>query len=438
MTRDPTLVREAATEALSGVLRQKLSLTEAWNRSSTRSQIAKLSQRDRAFARMITATCLRRLGQVDAVLRTFLDKPLPARAGPVMDILRIAATQILFMAVKPHAAVNEAVDQARGHQAGKHYTGLVNAILRRVVTEGPSLIATQDANTLNAPQWLLESWWRAYGAETARAICEAHLQEPPLDLSMNSTDPEVLFLAAEQFDGEVLRNGTVRTKIRGRIEAIPGYAEGNWWIQDVAAALPVRAMGPVRDQTVIELCAAPGGKTAQLIARGADVIAVDKSLKRTALLQENLIRLNYSADLITADACSWRPDEPAARVLLDAPCTATGTIRRHPDIPWLKTPDTVTAMAKQQSQLLDAAVDMLAPGGLLIYAVCSLQPEEGPEQISALLDRGAPIERAPIKPGLIGGMHELITPEGDIRTLPCHLADQGGMDAFFVSRLRKR
>ncbi|MEX0814130.1 MAG: RsmB/NOP family class I SAM-dependent RNA methyltransferase, partial [Dongiaceae bacterium] len=214
--------------------------------------------------------------------------------------------------------------------------------------------------------------------------------------------------------------------------------EGAWWVQDAAAALPARLLGPVAGLRVVDLCAAPGGKTAQLAAAGADVTAVDRSAARLERLAANLARLHLTARIVAADAAQWRPPAPAEAVLLDAPCTATGTIRRHPDIPWLKTADDLAKLVPLQDRLLAAAVEMTAPGGVLVYCVCSLQPEEGPQRIAALLAAGAPVAPLPIDPAEIGGLAEAITGTGELRTLPCHLAGLGGLDGFYAARLRRR
>ncbi len=216
---------------------------------------------------------------------------------------------------------------------------------------------------------------------------------------------------------------------------LPGFGEGAWWVQDAAAALPVRLLGDVAGRPVLDLCAAPGGKTAQLASLGARVTALDRSQRRLARLKDNLARLSLSAETRVADAESWRPAAPAPFVLLDAPCTATGAIRRHPDVAHLKTRDHVVRLASLQERLLAAAVHMLGPGGVLVYCTCSLEPQEGEQQVARLLAAGAPVRRRPIEPAEIGGLAECITPDGDLRTLPCHLGSKGGLDGFYAARL---
>jgi 16S rRNA (cytosine967-C5)-methyltransferase len=236
----------------------------------------------------------------------------------------------------------------------------------------------------------------------------------------------------------VLPTGTLRRSAGGSVMALPGYDEGAWWVQDAAAALPARLFGDLAGREVIDLCAAPGGKTAQLAAAGARVTAVDRSARRLDRLVANFNRLSLPIDAVAADALSWRPPNPVDAVLLDAPCTTTGAIRRHPDVPHLKLPEDVTRLATVQESLLRAAAEMLRPGGTLVYCTCSLEPQEGVQRIEALLRAGAPVERRPIDPAEIGASAEWITDAGDLRTLPCHLAEYDGLDGFFCARLVKQ
>jgi 16S rRNA (cytosine967-C5)-methyltransferase len=237
---------------------------------------------------------------------------------------------------------------------------------------------------------------------------------------------------------ELLPTGSLRRAAGGAIDVLPGFAEGAWWVQDAAAALPARLLGEVAGRPVIDLCAAPGGKTLQLAAAGARVTAIDRSAPRLERLRQNLARLGLHADVLAADAAEYRPPEPAAAVLLDAPCSATGTIRRHPDVARTRRPGDLAALAGVQDRLLDAALAMLRPGGLLVYCVCSLQPEEGPARIDALLQRDTGVERLPIAAAEIGGLAAAITADCDLRTLPSHWAEIGGLDGFFACRLRRR
>jgi 16S rRNA (cytosine967-C5)-methyltransferase len=428
MSEAPT-ARDVALELIGAVLRRKRPLDDAIEESAAMHQLA---GRDRAFARLLVATVLRRLGQIDALIAQCLNVPLAPRAMLVQDILRLGVAQLLFLRTPPHAAVATSVDlaQSRGFVSHK---GLVNAVLRRLSIEGPERIETQDAPRLNTPDWLWQSWSRAYGEPTARAVATAHLKEAPLDLSLRN-DAETWGAALE---GVLLPTGTLRRAAGGALATLPGYAEGAWWVQDAAAALPARLFGDVAGRDVIDLCAAPGGKTAQLATAGARVTAVDRSARRLERLVANLKRLDLAVEAVGADALSWRPPRPAEAVLLDAPCSTTGAIRRHPDVPHLKSPEDVARLSMVQENLLLAAIDMLRPGGMLVYCTCSLESEEGPERIESLLHSGAPVARIGIEADEIGAEPEWITPEGDLRTLPCHFHAYDGIDGFYCARLVK-
>jgi 16S rRNA (cytosine967-C5)-methyltransferase len=425
-----TSARNAALDLIGAVLRQRHPLDEA---IEDYAGMAELPARDRAFARLLVATVLRRLGQIDAMIAHCLEKPLPMRAAATQDLLRMGLAQLLFLRTPPHAAVATTVDlaEARGFLS---YKGLVNAVLRRLSQEGPTLIAQQDEALLNVPPWLWRNWCDAYGEPTTRAIALAHLHEAPLDISVKK-DPE---LWRERLDAVLLPTGSLRRQGGGAIANLPGYNEAAWWVQDAAAALPAKLLGDVADETVIDLCAAPGGKTAQLAAAGAKVIALDRSPRRVDRLNANLARLQLSAQTLVADAIQWRPPEPVRFILLDAPCTATGAIRRHPDVPHLKSQDDVIRLGGVQERLLAAAVQMLAPGGIVVYCTCSLEPQEGKQQVERLLANGAPVRRVPLEASEIGGLKECISAEGDLRTLPCHLSERDGIDGFFAARLMRQ
>jgi 16S rRNA (cytosine967-C5)-methyltransferase len=428
MTSAPT-ARHVALDLIGAVLGRERPLDESIDDNSAMGQLA---LRDRAFARLLVATVLRRLGQIDALIGACLATPLPPRAAGVHDILRLGIAQLLFLHTPPHAAVATSVDlaQSRGFPSHK---GLVNAVLRRLSVEGPGRVTAQDAAALNTPRWLWQSWTEHYGEAAARSIATAHLREAPLDLTLRSSASEW----SEKLAATQLPTGTVRRAGGGAVASLPGYAEGAWWVQDAAAALPVRLFGDVAGLTVVDLCAAPGGKTAQLADAGAFVTAVDRSGRRLERLIANLKRLSLPAATVAADAMTWRPERPADAVLLDAPCTATGAIRRHPDVPHLKRPADVSRLAVIQERLLRAAIDMLRPGGTLVYCTCSLEPEEGPCQIENLLRSGAPVERQPLSAAEMDLPAEWLTADGDLRTLPFHLAEHDGLDGFYGARLVK-
>ena len=429
MSEAPT-ARFVALDLIGAVLRRKRPLDDAIEDNPA---MHRLPSRDRAFARLLVATVLRRLGQIDALIADCLNIPLAPRAALVHDILRLGVAQLLFLRTPPHAAVATSVDvaQSRGFVSHK---GLVNAVLRRLSAEGAQRVEEQDAARLNTPDWLWQSWSRTYGETTARAIAEAHLKEAPLDLTLRD-DAETWRASLE---GVLLPTGTLRRAAGGALATLPGYAEGAWWVQDAAAALPARLFGDLAGREVVDLCAAPGGKTAQLATAGARVTAVDRSSRRLERLISNLQRLELPIAAVGADALTWRPPHPVEAVLLDAPCSTTGAIRRHPDVPHLKFPEDVARLSVVQENLLRAAIEMLRPGGTLIYCTCSLEAEEGPERVESLFYAGAPIERREIEPAELGAPPEWITAAGDLRTLPCHFGEYDGIDGFFCARLVKR
>jgi 16S rRNA (cytosine967-C5)-methyltransferase len=429
--------RRIAADIVAGVLRQKRPLDDLLERS----ELSALPERDRALVRTIVATVLRRLGTLRHLLATLLERGLPKSAPNVEDILLIGAAQILFLDVPDHASVDLSVRLAQADVHASHYSGLINAVLRKLARDGKSRLAALDATLLDTPDWLLERWIAHYGAATARAIATAHTQEPALDLTVKS-DPKAW---AERLNGRVLDTGTVRTVASGAIPQLPGYDEGAWWVQDTAAALPARllcsALGDVRGKTIADLCAAPGGKTAQLALAGAQVTAVDRSAPRLERVRQNLARLQLSAEVVKADAAEWQGG-PFDAVLVDAPCSSTGTIRRHPDIPWLKSEVDLKKLVALQTRLLDRAVTLLKPGGTLVYCTCSLEAEEGEDQIAALLGRNSGLRRNPIGAAEVAGHAELLTPEGDLRTLPCYWTYEaeprmGGLDGFYAARITR-
>jgi 16S rRNA (cytosine967-C5)-methyltransferase len=419
--------RLAAQAILSDVLRKRRPLDAAVDDILNK---AKLDPRDAGFARAIATETLRRFGQIDALIRHFVPKPpAPQRAGSTPEILLAGVCELLFLNVAAHAAVDSANRLCERDKNAVHFKPLVNAVLRRISREGKQVLDAQDAPRLNTPDWMWTRWCDAYGEDTARKIATAHLSAPPLDIALKE--------GAALADAEAVFGNIVRLREAGRVDQLPGFAEGAWWVQDAAASLPVRLLGDVRRQLVIDLCAAPGGKTAELAAMGAKVTAVEREAARLARVSENLARLRLEAELVQSDLRDWRPETSAPFVLLDAPCSATGTIRRHPELPWIKNASDVTLCAATAQELLDSAAEMVAPGGLLVFAVCSLEPEECHEQIEAFLAAHDEFQRAPIAADELFGMNELISADGDLRTLPFHLGDRGGMDGFYAARLRR-
>jgi len=383
-----------------------------------------LEGRDRAFARALATAGLRRLGGVNAVLSRFLDRPLPETAPHARALLHIGATQLLVLGTPAHAAVGETVEAANSLRETRGFAKLMNAVLRKVATNGAALLEQLPPGA-DLPPWLYTRSRATYG-DAAPAIARALPQEPPLDITTKSDAQSW----AEQLGGALTPTGSVRLSAPAPVDTLPGFADGAWWVQDAAAALPARLLGDVRGKRVLDLCAAPGGKTLQLAAAGAHVTAVDKSEQRLARLRENLARTQLSAEIIAADALTFNA-EPYDAVLLDAPCTSTGTLRRHPDVAWLRRPTDIRTLAELQAQLIAAAAPLLKPGAPLLYAVCSLEPEEGPGVVAEALRKGW--RRAPFTSAELPA--EFLTGDGDLRTHPGYWPEIGGLDGFYAARL---
>jgi len=431
--------RRIAADILDGVLHKHRTLDEQLDGPAAHPSLKTLADRDRALMRRLVSTTLRRLGTLDHLLAQLLDRGVPTDAPRARSALLIGAAQILWMDVPDHAAVDLSVRLVQADRRAARYAGLVNAVLRRCAREGLPLIEQMQASALDVPPWLLSRWSAHYGEANAKEIAAALTFEPPLDLTVKSDASHW----AARLHGETLPTGTVRTQLQGSVAMLPGFDEGQWWVQDAAAALPVRLFGDLAGKRIADLCAAPGGKTAQLARGGAQVVALDRSPARVARLRANLSRLSLAAETVVADATEWEGDGLGAQfdgVLIDAPCTSTGTIRRHPDVAWLKRESDIGALAAQQARLIRRALALLRPGGTLVYCTCSLEPEEG-EQVVASLLASESVRRQPITAGEIAGLSELITADGDLRTLPSHLphADPrlGGLDGFYAARLIK-
>jgi 16S rRNA (cytosine967-C5)-methyltransferase len=427
--------RRIAADILDGVLRRRTALDELLSGKTAHPGLAGLAERDRALMRRLVATVLRRLGTLRHLVGGFLEKGFPSDAPRVETILLLGAAQILWLEVPDHAAVDLSVRLAQADRRAARYAGLVNAVLRKVTQSAAT--KSVDGSTRDTPEWLLKRWKQAYGPDTARAIATANGHEPALDLTVKQ-DAESW---AERLRGRVLPTGTVRTLAHGAISLLPGFSEGAWWVQDAAAALPVRLLGDVQGKRIAELCAAPGGKTAQLALAGAKVSAIDRSPARLNRMRENLVRLSLNVETVVADALDWKGG-PFDGVLLDAPCSATGTIRRHPDIPWLKNEADLPVLTSLQQRLIDRAIELTRPGGTFVYCVCSLEPEEGQNHIEMLLARDPRVMRSPISAQEVFGHAEFITTDGDLRTLPQQLPDPdprwAGLDGFYAARLTRR
>ena len=428
--------RRIAADLLEGVLRRGRSLDDQLDGAGAHPGLGALLVRDRALTRALVATVLRRLGTLRHLLGLFLDRGIPADPPRVEAALLIGAAQILWLDVPDHAAVDLSVRLVNADRRAARYAGLVNAVLRRIAQHGAQRLRALDPVALDTPDWLMARWRHSYGPDLARAIAAANGEEPALDLSVK-TDPAHW---AGQLGGRVLPTGSVRAAVHGPVSGLPGYADGAWWVQDAAAALPAQFLGDIGGRRVADLCAAPGGKTAQLAAAGARVTAVDRSKPRLERLRQNLARLGLAADTVAADVTEWQA-EPFDAVMLDAPCSGTGTIRRHPDIPWLKSESDIATLARLQQRLLARAIELTRPGGLLVYCTCSLEPEEGSAIVADLLASDSRLQRRPLAASDVHGLGHLIDASGDLRTLPCHLPDSvpqmGGIDGFYAAKLQR-
>ena len=413
---------------------------------------SRLEGRDRAFARLLTARCLRHLGLIDALIDG-MSKRSSAESDSRQDvdtrhILRLGATQLLYTDIPAYAALHHAGEMAV--KLGlKRQQPFINAILRNIQRDGAARLAALDHDRYAAPPWLAASWRKHYGQATARAMFAALGDDPTLDITPLSRKMSVDEMAA-QLSGVALPTGTIRVREAGRIEQLPLFQAGYWQVQDAAAALPAKLLGDVAGKKIIDLCAAPGGKTAQLAASGAKILAVDRSAQRLKRVTENMARLGLldRVETVTANVAEWQdgdkslPPEIAGGfdgILLDAPCSATGTMRRHPDIMWLKNPTHIETMTRLQAELLAAAARIMAASpksARLVYCVCSLEPAEGIVQIQRFLTEYPNFVIDPIQSNEIGDQSQFITPEGNLLTRPDQWADIGGIDGFYAARLK--
>lgn len=429
---DGMMARRAAVSLLFQILQQKRNLDEAFERDE---MFKSLPLRDRGFTRMLVTTALRRKGQIDDLIRRASDKGEEPNPVILKFILYSGVCQLFFMDVPDHAAVDTAVALAHENGLSKQ-AGFVNAILRRLAGKGREWVGKQDPVRMNFPAWILDAWIRDYGLGGAAQIALASLTEASLDITPKN--PQETPIWQNTLGATLLPTGSLRRLGGGSVADMPGLAEGHWWVQDAAAALPVMLMGDVAGKTVVDLCAAPGGKTMQLAARGANVIAVDRSSSRMKTLYENVSRTGLQDFVLTqiTDGAEWRAKDLVDGVLVDAPCSATGTIRRHPDLLHNKSARDVVQLMSVQERLIENASRMIKTGGTLIYCTCSLQKDEGERQVDKFLgDNKEFFRRWPISASEIGGLADAITPQGDVRLLPTHLAPYGGIDGFFISRM---
>ncbi len=424
--------RRLAAFAVDEVIRARTALDDTLERWAHDKRVGALAQ-DMPLARAIATVTFRRFGTIRRAIDERLAKGSPPHGGPFEAVMATAAAQILFLDVPDHAAVDLAIRLLSEDGRSLRYAGLANAVLRRLTRERASVLAQSDPMQ-DTPDWLLTRWVKTYGAGVAAQIATAHAQEPPLDLTLAGP----LADWPEQLDALVLPTGSLRLRGRTALAELPGYEAGAWWVQDASASLPAKLLKVTPGERAVDLCAAPGGKTMQLAATGADVTAVDRSGQRLKRVRENLARMGLSAKVVTKDALAFLA-EPFDAVLLDAPCSATGTIRRHPDVAWSKGENDLAKLVVLQAKLLAKAGELTKPGGRLVYCTCSLEREEGEDQIEAFLAAHPDFRREPVLPAEIGGIAEAITPAGDLRALPFHLAGDNprlsGWAGFYACRL---
>ncbi|MER9443495.1 methyltransferase domain-containing protein [Mesorhizobium sp. M0340] len=430
--------RKAAARLLAAVIDARTPLDGLTDHENGHPQYKALDLRDRALVRAILVTALRYRMTISGLLARRLEKPLPPNATALSHILHVAAAQILFLDVPDSAAVDLAVTHAKSDPRTARFSGLVNGVLRTLARAKQDELAAAVAATDEAPKWFSDRLKTVYGLDKTRQILLAQRHEAPVDFTVKS-DPA---LWAERLGGLVLPTGTVRVeKLSASVTELPGFAEGAWWVQDAAASLPARLFGDINGLRIADLCAAPGGKTAQLILAGAHVTALDISKTRLARLTQNLERLGLAAEIVQADLLKYEPKDRFDAVLLDAPCSSTGTVRRHPDVPWTKTAADVEKLADLQRRLLVRAVTLVKPGGRIVFSNCSLDPLEGEELYRDFLAGNAEIIDDPLRPGEIAGIDPFLTPQGTLRTTPADLElgspARSGLDGFFAARMRR-
>lgn len=430
--------RQAAARLLAAVIDARTPLDGLTDNEHGHPQYRALDGRDRALVRAILVTALRHRMTIAALLARRLEKPLPSNATTLSHILHVAAAQILFLDIPDSAAVDLAVTHTKSDPRTQRFAGLVNGVLRSLARSKNEELPGTLAKTDDAPAWFAERLRQSYGAEAAAAILAAHRHEAPIDFTVKA-DPG---LWAARLGGVVLPTGTVRVeKLPVPVTELPGFAEGAWWVQDAAAALPARLFGDIAGKRVADLCAAPGGKTAQLVLAGARVTAVDTSKNRLARLAGNLDRLGLAAELVQTDLLQFEPPDLFDAVLLDAPCSSTGTVRRHPDVPWTKTPADIEKLAALQAKLLARAVHLVRPGGVIVFSNCSLDPLEGEQLYEAFLAGTPEVVHDPIRADEIPGIESFVTAAGTLRTTPAGMPLEtpalSGLDGFFAARMRR-
>ena len=445
MSKPGLATRIAATIILTRVIDDQRSLDGLLDTRHGPRQFRELNEADKSLARAIVTSALRHRGEIDFALSKVLDRKPPKKARQLVHTLHVAAAQILFLDVPDSASVDLAVTALRNDKRSTRFAGMANAVLRRLSREKSTILAGNDqkeAALLNMAPWLAKRIRKDFGRERLEAIAVQHMLPPVIDLTVKA-DPQEW---AENLQGRNLFGNTIRTRLEGKVETWPGYEQGAWWVQDAAASLPAHLFGEIKGKTALDLCAAPGGKTAQLVAMGADVTALEMSEPRLERLRGNLQRLQLKANCIQEDMMQWEPEEAFDLVLLDAPCSSTGTIRRHPDVQWSKSPEVIAELAQLQYDMVARAAQFVKPGGTLIFSNCSLDRQEGEDIFARIIGSDIGLESDPIHPHECFDLKEIVNRQGAIRTLPCHLQDANGvqadpemtgLDGFFCARFTR-
>jgi len=420
----------AAAKIISAVIDKKTSLDGMMDAEHGNPAYRSLNLADRALVRAIVNSALRHLPRIETAISMMLDGPLPQGARSLHHVLVVAVAQMLYLDVPDHSAVDLAVEQAHRDPRNKRFVKLVNAVLRRLGREKDAVIAAIDAVPV-LPDWFYNRLVKSYGEEAASRIAASQLLPSSIDVTVKS-DPDHW---AKELNGTVLPNGSVRLgSFEGQVSALPGFAEGEWWVQDFSASMPVRLMGDLKGKRVADLCAAPGGKTAQLVLAGAKVTALDQSGNRLKRLRSNLERLGFEAETIEANMLKYQPEELFDTVLLDAPCSSTGTMRKHPDVSWTKDEKDIAKLATLQEQMLRQALTLVKDGGMIVFSNCSLDPSEGEDMVARVLASDSNLERVSVDAKDLPGMEIVINANGDLRTTPDMF---GGVDGFYATVLRK-
>ncbi|SNY90633.1 16S rRNA (cytosine967-C5)-methyltransferase [Cohaesibacter sp. ES.047] len=428
--------RAGALRLIHAVLSDNALLDDAYRDEISNGPLRKLTGSDRAFSKRIAITVLQHLGEIDTLLARFMDRGMPKKSGPLRNILRIGVAELIYLETPPHAVVDCAVSHYRTWRKYAGFKGLTNAILRRVANEGKEELTSIDPARANLPDWLYRAWCNSYGLDVTNAMMAEFLKpQIPLDLTLNPTADKAHWAA--ELGAVETPTGSLRLIEHERVDRLPGFEEGVWWVQDAAATVPVTLLGDVKDKEVLDLCAAPGGKSLQMAANGAHVTAVDISAKRLERVSENLERTGLTAELVTGDVFKHDFGRQWPLVLLDAPCSATGTVRRHPELIHQRFAEDIAHFSKLQTRMLDRVAGLVEPGGMMVFCTCSLQPEEGPDLIADFLMSNPEFGIEPVKPGEFEGLDPFIQLDGSIRTRPDIWAESGGLDGFFAIRLKR-